>query len=73
MFWSWDTPELIAQKFEQIVNAKGLGGVMAWSLGEDSAGWKHIEAMKEGLKKSGGGGKKTGCQKKKRGTRRRHG
>lgn len=30
VFWSWDTPELIAQKFEEIVKAKGLGGVMAW-------------------------------------------
>lgn len=26
-FWTWDTPEFITQKFEQIVQAKGLGGV----------------------------------------------
>lgn len=36
---------------------------MAWSLGQDSATWEHIAAMKEGLEKSGGkkgrlGGKK---------------
>lgn len=26
-FWTWDTPDFIAQKFEQIVGARGLGGV----------------------------------------------
>jgi chitinase len=31
-FWTWDTPEFIAQKFEKIVKAKGLGGVGKFSL-----------------------------------------
>lgn len=26
-FWTWDTPEFVAQKFEKIIKAKGLGGV----------------------------------------------
>lgn len=26
-FWTWDTPEFIAQKFEQIVKPRGLAGV----------------------------------------------
>ncbi|KAI8626266.1 glycoside hydrolase family 18 protein [Xylariaceae sp. FL1651] len=48
-FWTWDTPEFIAQKFEKIVKAKGLGGVMAWSLGEDAAGYPYVQAMQAGL------------------------
>lgn len=31
-FWTWDTPDFIAQKFEQIVKARGLGGVSKFSL-----------------------------------------
>lgn len=50
VFWSWDTPELIARKFEEIVKPKGLGGVMAWSLAQDSNDWSHIKAMSEGVK-----------------------
>ncbi|KAK0099371.1 hypothetical protein ONS95_003556 [Cadophora gregata] len=50
LFWSWDTPELIAKKFDQIVKAKGLGGVMAWSAGEDSHDWSHILALQAGVK-----------------------
>nr|AIT18905.1 chitinase [Hirsutella thompsonii] len=49
-FWTWDTPELMARKFDDIVKAKQLGGVFAWSLGEDSDGWKHIKAMQKGVK-----------------------
>ncbi|KAF2181254.1 carbohydrate-binding module family 18 protein [Zopfia rhizophila CBS 207.26] len=45
LFWTWETPKLIARKFAEIVEAKGLGGVMAWSLGEDSYDWSHIMAM----------------------------
>ncbi|KAI1169388.1 glycoside hydrolase family 18 protein [Nemania serpens] len=49
-FWTWDTPEFVAQKFEKIIKAKGLGGVMAWSLGEDSADYAYIKALQAGLK-----------------------
>lgn len=48
-FWTWDTPDLILQKFTKIVAAKGLGGVMAWSLAEDSYDWSLLEAMQAGV------------------------
>lgn len=50
IFWTWDTPELIAQKFKDIVEAKNIGGVMAWSLGEDTYKFAHLEAMQNGIK-----------------------
>lgn len=50
LFWTWDTAELIDRKFREIVLARGLGGVMAWSLAEDSAGWTRIKAIAEGIK-----------------------
>ncbi|RJE21904.1 chitinase [Aspergillus sclerotialis] len=48
-FWTWDTPDLIARKFKDIVKPKKLGGVMAWSLGEDSYDWSHLKAMQKGV------------------------
>lgn len=50
LFWTWDTPELMARKFTEIVKARGLGGVMAWSLAEDSYNWSHLKAMQDGVK-----------------------
>ncbi|OQD83395.1 hypothetical protein PENANT_c017G06963 [Penicillium antarcticum] len=50
LFWTWDTPDLIARKFQDIVAEKKLGGVMAWSLGEDTYGFKHLKAMQNGIK-----------------------
>lgn len=50
VFWTWDNPELIARKFDEIVKPKGLGGVMAWSLAQDSHDWSHFKAMAEGVK-----------------------
>lgn len=50
LFWTWDTAELIEEKFTKIVSAKGLGGVMAWSLAEDSYDWSHLKAMQAGVK-----------------------
>lgn len=49
VFWTWDTPDLIAKKFDEIVKPKKLGGVMAWSLAQDSKDWSHIKAMSEGV------------------------
>lgn len=49
LFWTWDTPDLITQKFTDIIAAKGLGGVMAWSLGEDSLDWSHLKAINAGV------------------------
>ncbi|KAL6710627.1 hypothetical protein ACN47E_008675 [Coniothyrium glycines] len=51
LFWTWDTPELISRKFDEIVRKYKLGGVMAWSLGEDSYDWSHIRQMAAELKK----------------------
>ncbi|KAK1917829.1 hypothetical protein P3342_000546 [Pyrenophora teres f. teres] len=51
LFWTWDTPELISRKFEDIVKKHRLGGVMAWSLGEDSAGWTHLTRMAQEVAK----------------------
>lgn len=50
LFWTWDTAELIAEKFTKIVSARGLAGVMAWSLAEDSYDWSHLKAMQDGVK-----------------------
>lgn len=50
LFWTWDTPELITQKFTDIYQARGLGGIFAWSLAEDSYDWSHLEAMQTGVK-----------------------
>lgn len=50
LFWTWDTPELIARKFSDIVQAKNIGGVMAWSLGEDTYQFAHLGAMQNGVK-----------------------
>ncbi|KAJ6779939.1 hypothetical protein PWT90_05360 [Aphanocladium album] len=50
VYWTWDTPEFIAKKMTDIVKAKGLGGVMAWSLAQDSHDWSHIKALQSGIK-----------------------
>jgi hypothetical protein len=55
LFWTWDTPELTTRKFKDIVRNYKLGGIMAWSLGEDSADWSHIRHMAREVAKSGFG------------------
>ncbi|KAI1460573.1 glycoside hydrolase family 18 protein [Annulohypoxylon moriforme] len=45
LFWTWDTVDLMKRKFQDIVGPMGLGGVMAWSLGEDSADWSHVTTV----------------------------
>ncbi|KHJ30953.1 putative extracellular chitinase [Erysiphe necator] len=49
LFWTWDTATLIARKFNDIVAARGLGGVMAWSLAQDSYDFSHILAIRDGV------------------------
>lgn len=49
VFWSWDTAALIERKFTEIVAARGLGGVMAWSAGEDGYDWSHMLALQKGV------------------------
>ncbi|KAL5371956.1 hypothetical protein DPSP01_013871 [Paraphaeosphaeria sporulosa] len=53
LFWTWDTPEFISQKFSKIVRKYKLGGAMAWSLGEDSADWSHIKVISDELANNG--------------------
>ncbi|CAJ2509867.1 Uu.00g057670.m01.CDS01 [Anthostomella pinea] len=45
LFWTFETVELMQQKYDRIVAGLGLGGVMGWSLGEDSYDWAFVKAM----------------------------
>ncbi|KAI1857039.1 hypothetical protein JX265_008528 [Neoarthrinium moseri] len=45
LFWTYDTVALMQRKYTEIVKARGLGGVMAWSLGEDSYDWSHLLSL----------------------------
>jgi len=56
LFWTMDSPEIIARKFDEIVKAKGLGGVFAWSAGDDSYDWSHLKAVQKGMANSTEGG-----------------
>ncbi|POS69205.1 chitinase 18-11 [Diaporthe helianthi] len=49
-FWTWDTPEIIVKKFTDIVAPLQLGGIMAWSFGEDSFDYAHVKALQDGYK-----------------------
>ncbi|KAL4757417.1 glycoside hydrolase superfamily [Aspergillus foveolatus] len=55
LFWTWDTPALMTRKFTKIVDVEKLGGVMAWSLGEDTYNFEHLKAMQEGVAQRAGG------------------
>ncbi|RDW70882.1 uncharacterized protein DSM5745_08393 [Aspergillus mulundensis] len=52
IFWSWDTPDAIKQKFPQILREKELGGVFAWGLGEDAPEFTHLAATIDGLRET---------------------
>ncbi|KAI9374092.1 glycoside hydrolase superfamily [Aspergillus egyptiacus] len=56
IFWTWDTPALIERKFNDIVDVEKLGGVMAWSLGQDTYDFRHVKAMQEGVAARSGSG-----------------
>ncbi|GAA1618209.1 glycoside hydrolase family 18 protein [Catellatospora bangladeshensis] len=47
-FWSYDTPQVIAQK-TAYVKANGLGGTMAWSLDGDTPAGELTTAIHNGL------------------------
>jgi len=47
-FWSYDTPQVIAQKMAY-VQANGLGGAMAWSLDGDTPDGQLTSAVAAGL------------------------
>ena len=47
-FWSYDTPQVVAQK-TSYVKSNGLGGVMVWSLDGDTANGELTTAVHNGL------------------------
>ncbi|KAJ0104232.1 hypothetical protein J7T55_001719 [Diaporthe amygdali] len=49
-FWTWDTPSHIGRKFTDVVAGLQLGGIMAWSFGEDSYDYAHVKALQTGYK-----------------------
>ena len=51
LWWSWDTPDVIAKKFPAIMEEKGLGGAFAWGLGEDADAFTHLTALTAEVKK----------------------
>lgn len=53
LWWSWDTPDVIAKKFPAIMKKRNLGGTFAWGLGEDADGFAHLKALTAEMNKSG--------------------
>ena len=51
LWWSWDTPDVIAKKFPAVMEKKNLGGAFAWGLGEDADGFTHLTALTAEVKK----------------------
>ncbi|KAI1426091.1 glycoside hydrolase superfamily [Xylaria sp. FL1777] len=47
LFWTWENTDLMSRKFDEIVNnpKNMLGGISGWSLGENTAGWGHVQQM----------------------------
>jgi GH18 family chitinase len=48
-WWTFDPPEAILRKFPSIVRDMGIGGVFAWGIGEDAAGFEHLNAVNKGV------------------------
>ncbi|KAI1304413.1 glycoside hydrolase superfamily [Xylaria venustula] len=63
LFWSWENTTLMSRKFDEIVNnpANLLGGVSGWSLGENSAGWGHVQQMRNMTQLRNSGGQDQEC------------
>ncbi|KAL5333199.1 glycoside hydrolase superfamily [Aspergillus crustosus] len=69
LFWSFDTAEVLGRKIPGIVQAKGLGGVFAWGLGEDAPDFDRLQALTAAYRASfsspregdGGAGGCSGC------------
>ncbi|KAL1305429.1 hypothetical protein AAFC00_002313 [Neodothiora populina] len=54
IFWSWETPESISAKYDEVAVKKDLGGTFAWGLGEDAPHWAHFRALASKVEKSYG-------------------
>ena len=48
-WWSFDTPQVITQKFDRVYKPLRLGGVFAWGLGEDAPAFEHLKATSDGV------------------------
>ena len=45
IWWTWDTSEMITEKFLSIMESQPLGGVFAWGLGEDGNEFTHLKTL----------------------------
>lgn len=53
LWWTYDTPRaIVQQKFPRVLEARHLGGVFAWGIGEDGPDFKHFGAMTKGWKQA---------------------
>ncbi|KAK7983435.1 hypothetical protein PG989_010837 [Apiospora arundinis] len=52
VFWTFDTPDVMGEKFLKVVEPKGLGGVFAWGLGEDAPEFAHLKALADWLERA---------------------
>ncbi|KAI5302676.1 hypothetical protein KEM56_000466 [Ascosphaera pollenicola] len=53
-FWTWDPAERYSDKYNTVVAGNQLGGVMVWSLGEDSYDWSHLKKLNEVIEEHDG-------------------
>ncbi|KAI0440798.1 glycoside hydrolase family 18 protein [Xylaria telfairii] len=51
LWWTFDAPEAVANKFPLIVEEKKLGGVFAWGLGEDAPEFAHLKILNTGVER----------------------
>lgn len=49
LWWTFDTPGAIKRKFPAVVEARKLGGVFAWGLGEDAPLFEHLSVVSKEL------------------------
>ncbi len=56
LWWTYDTADAITNhKFPRVIEARRLGGVFAWGLGEDGLEYRHFRAMGQAWKQLEGG------------------
>lgn len=55
LWWTFDTPAAILNKFPSIVEPRNLGGVFAWGLGEDAPKFHHLRALNQGVRQFSAG------------------
>lgn len=57
LWWTFDTPKSITRdKFPRVLQARRLGGVFAWGIGEDGPRFEHFQAMGQAWKRLKDGG-----------------